>query len=680
MVLPIRFKIMLPVVLLVVTCVGASTYFSARAEKRVLEEGLIQNGRQLARSIASSTRSAFWSLNWVFVEKQLQDPSQFGRKEILFAHIVKPNGEIYLSTRKGALGEFVPENFRSVREQIRPTHWFAESQTEGILVLHPVMIGKVRWHVVLGLSLEEVRAVTQDLIYNNLMIGGLILLPALLGAYLLARSISSPLAQLARTTRIIADGDLDYRLSICSRDEIGQFSQAFNRMIDSLVSARDKIQTANERLLTILDSVAAEIYVADLETYEILFTNRAMRQHFGGDLTGQICYRAFRRLSAPCDHCSNCHLVDTDGEPTGVYVWEGYNPVSKRYFINYDRAIRWVDDRLVRIQIATDVTERKHAEDELLRINDDLEQLVAERAGEIEKKNVALQEKIAEQRRTELALVQAKIAAEEASRSKSEFLANMSHELRTPLNHIIGFTELVVDQMVGELNDQQSEYLGDVLNSSHHLLALINDILDLSKIEAGKTELQATEVDVAKVVSGAKVMFKEKVMKHRLQMTTDIEDFPVVIHADERKLKQILYNLLSNAVKFTPDGGAIRVSVCRIADREPAPIRDPNGETLLFQVTDSGIGIPANELERVFNVFEQVDNGPTRNVQGTGLGLALSRQFVELHGGRIWAESGGEGQGATFSFTLPAGPTGTPDALIPSVAAAHPELPPIGAP
>ncbi|WP_321418230.1 ATP-binding protein [uncultured Desulfobacter sp.] len=239
-----------------------------------------------------------------------------------------------------------------------------------------------------------------------------------------------------------------------------------------------------------------------------------------------------------------------------------------------------------------------------------------------------------------------RMAAENANRAKSEFLANMSHELRTPLNHIIGFTELVVDKSFGELNDVQEEYLGDVLTSSKHLLSLINDILDLSKVEAGKMELEASEADLKSLLQNSLVMVKEKSIKHGVKMTTDIDDVPDTVSIDERKIKQVIYNLLSNAVKFTPEGGHIHISAKLVSENKL-------NDAVEIGVKDSGIGLKKEDLKRIFDHFEQVENSASRKFQGTGLGLALTKQLVELHNGRIWAESEGEGKGSTFWIIIP---------------------------
>ena len=290
-----------------------------------------------------------------------------------------------------------------------------------------------------------------------------------------------------------------------------------------------------------------------------------------------------------------------------------------------------------------------------------LEQQVQERTSELMKTNTDLENVVLE-------LQRAKETAEAANEAKSEFLANMSHELRTPLHHIIGFTDLVVGKNYGDLNDTQVEYLTDVLQSSHHLLSLINDILDLSKVEAGKIELELKDLDLRMFLSNSLTMVKEKAMKHNIQLLCNINGIPETIQADERKLKQIIYNLISNAVKFTPNGGKVSLSAAcvegcanMVYKNSPAPQNtntgiktgSSSGKVLRITVEDTGIGLKKDDLERIFMPFEQVENTKSRKYQGTGLGLSLTRRLVELHGGVIWAESDGEKKGSTFHFTLP---------------------------
>jgi signal transduction histidine kinase len=231
---------------------------------------------------------------------------------------------------------------------------------------------------------------------------------------------------------------------------------------------------------------------------------------------------------------------------------------------------------------------------------------------------------------------------EAASRHKSEFLANMSHELRTPLNAIIGFSQVLRERMFGEVNEKQEEYLDDILSSGNHLLSLIDDILDLSKVEAGQVELEVSAFSLREALERGVVMVRERAMQEGVQVAlTPVTDVDVVT-GDERRIRQVIFNLLSNAVKFTPAGGAVDVRATRV-----------DGEVRV-SVADTGPGIAAEDHERIFEEFQQTEAGVEQR-EGTGLGLALSKRLVELHGGRIWVDSE-PGKGSTFVFTLPARP------------------------
>lgn len=239
---------------------------------------------------------------------------------------------------------------------------------------------------------------------------------------------------------------------------------------------------------------------------------------------------------------------------------------------------------------------------------------------------------------------------EEASRMKSEFLANMSHELRTPLNAIIGFSEVLRDGLLGELAPQQKEYVNDIFDSGNHLLSLINEILDLSKVEAGKMTLELEPLQPATLVQACIQVVREMVMAHHLNLTTDIEDGLGEIWLDQRKVKQILYNLLSNAVKFTPDGGEVHVEARRVG-RE-ATVGRSFEHYLELTVSDSGVGISATDQARLFEPFIQIDSTLARRYEGTGLGLVLVKRLAELHGGEVALQSV-PGKGSTFSVWLP---------------------------
>lgn len=228
---------------------------------------------------------------------------------------------------------------------------------------------------------------------------------------------------------------------------------------------------------------------------------------------------------------------------------------------------------------------------------------------------------------------------EVVSRHKSEFLASMSHELRTPLNAVIGFSEVLLERMFGELNDRQDEYLRDILGSGRHLLQLLNDILDLSKVEAGRMELEPSTFSLRSALEYGASMVRERAARHSIRLSIDVEDELDTVESDELRVKQVLVNLLSNAVKFTPDGGSITVTA-RESEHEIA-----------VAVADTGIGIAPADQERIFESFQQGRRG-LQSEEGTGLGLTLCRRIVAILGGTMWLESE-VGVGSTFGFTIP---------------------------
>jgi PAS domain S-box-containing protein len=244
-------------------------------------------------------------------------------------------------------------------------------------------------------------------------------------------------------------------------------------------------------------------------------------------------------------------------------------------------------------------------------------------------------------REKNLELESARAVAEKTSLTKSDFLANMSHELRTPLNSVIGFSEVLQDQLFGPINDKQQEYVNNIITSGRHLLSLINDILDLSKVESGKMGLDLSTFSLRESLDASLKILRERALKAGLELKLDLApEAELLIKADPRKLKQILFNLLANAIKFTPTAGRITVSALR------------DGGFIEITVADSGIGIREEDIPKLFQAFTQLESVYTKGFEGTGLGLALTRQLVELHGGRIWVKSE-FGTGSRFSFTIP---------------------------
>jgi signal transduction histidine kinase len=322
-------------------------------------------------------------------------------------------------------------------------------------------------------------------------------------------------------------------------------------------------------------------------------------------------------------------------------------------------------------QLELEIEERVEAEKALQNSCSEIELRVKEGIAELERSNERLRKEIQEREKVEEELLRAKERAEASDKAKSEFLANMNHEFRTPMNHIIGFTELVCDKHFGELNETQEEYLNDVLQSSKHLFSLIEDLLDLSKGVEGTLELEPIDINLKTVLERALRMFKEKSAQYHIQLSLETDHIPETITADMPKIKQIIYNLLSNAVKFTPKGGKVSLKarmvdcVCRSegAEGDLEIIEKHSGsdevefeqrrKCVAISVADTGIGIKAEDQERIFDSFEQADGSSSRKYQGMGMGLALTKRLVDLHEGKLWMESEGEGKGSTFNFIIP---------------------------
>lgn len=439
---------------------------------------------------------------------------------------------------------------------------------------------------------------------------------------LLEKQVVSKLVRLNRDVeRITVSGDLSLRTEAEGRDEIARLSERINAMLESLDISERELRCNEQRLKTIIESMQIGVLIVDAETHRIVDANPKALEMIGvpiNQLRGKLCHSHV--CPAEAGKCPITDLGMTVNNQERVLLnKEGIRIPIIKSVVAVD-----LGGRKCLVESFFDITEEKRMQEALHRANE-----------EAEATNEQLELAIA--RANQLA-----VEAQSANVAKSQFLASMSHEIRTPLNAVIGFSEVLQDQYFGTLNEKQLEYVADILDSGKHLLELINDILDLSKVEAGKTTLSLSRVRVADVAEKSLVMIREKACNHGIDLRIEMDDGvrELEIMADETKLRQILFNLLSNAAKFTPDGGSIVLGV------------EKQNEMCVFRVTDTGIGIAPENHELVFDNFYQVENDITNKTKGTGLGLPLTKRFVEMHGGRIWLESE-LGKGSRFLFTLP---------------------------
>ncbi len=496
-------------------------------------------------------------------------------------------------------------------------------------------IGTTDWAVIVELPMEEV--------YNELIplfvIAGLSIIFSILFAVIILRvifkNVLRPIDYLQEGVLEIKKGNLSHKIEFEANDEIGDLAATFNDTTKQLRISKKQLEDYSKNLekserkyRNLFNDALDMIHIVD-RNGRIVDANKIELETLGYSME-ELIGKPQLEIIHPDYRIVTKEALEQilKGEKVRFYETAFVTKKGKKIIIEVNAVPQMKEGKVVGTRaFIRDITERK--------------------------------------RTAELAV---------ANQAKSEFLANMSHELRTPLNAIIGFSEILGDQTFGELNEKQTKYIKNVLASGRHLLQLINDILDLSKVEAGKMELEPSRVNIKGLLENSLTMIKEKAMKHSLRLDLHIAEelMDIEISADERKLKQIMFNLLSNAAKFTPDGGSIRLEAelisdfgSRIADLDPKSLpaiaspqarqagKIQNPKCIEVSVADSGIGIKPEDQERVFGEFEQLDSTYARQQEGTGLGLALTRRLVGLHGGGIWVESKGEGKGSTFTFVIP---------------------------
>ena len=389
-----------------------------------------------------------------------------------------------------------------------------------------------------------------------------------------------------------------------------------------------EIKESRDYLRSIIDSVADPIFVKDRDYQWILF-NKAFYEFMGrpsDEILGKTDYDFFRKSEADIFREKDKSVFESGAESTNEEMFTDAQGVS-HVIVTKKTLYTDMEGRKMLVGIIRDVTALKMIEQELRKQQGDLEETVHDRTLELELSNQRLEMTANDLRRL--------------SKAKTEFLANMSHELRSPLNSIIGFSEALCEGTFGPLNERQKKYAENVLSSGVHLLALINEVLDLSKVESGKMVLEAGTFSLKNCLEEALSLAVGLFLPKKIKPSLDVPESVGKVVADRRKIRQVIFNLLANAVKFTPAWGAIGLRARN------------TGSEVEVSVWDTGIGIPAEAIEKVFEPFSRLESAYTQETEGAGLGLTICRQIVGLHGGKIWIESEGTGKGSTVKFTLP---------------------------
>ncbi len=495
-------------------------------------------------------------------------------------------------------------------------------------------VPQVDWVVIAQQPEHEAMAAVRQMVHVAILVGGATAIVAILLGLAIVNQITRPLEYLAEAANRVGAGDLSHPVGVSTSDEVGQLALAFNEMqvrlgemydkLERMVAARTReTQETSDFLNSVLDSSTEYSIIATDLQGTILSYNEGSRRIYG--------YDPEEIIGAPISILiPNVHAEVAKGREIlrhvrleGTYSGETVRvrKGGRRFPVRFVMTLRYDDSGkpVGYTTISRDITEQKEMEAKLREYTENLEALVAANTRELKETNEQLLR---------------------ANKLKAEFLASMSHELRTPLNAVIGFGDVLHDEMVGKLNTDQKQIVSDILESGRQLLNLINDILDLSKMDAGRMILCPEEVDVSMIFSEVKTIIQGMAVRKGISLSFRQQPNDLQIRVDRVKLLQILYNLLSNAVKFTGDGGSVRVEA------------EDRGQETVFNVIDTGLGIPADMHQLIFEEFRQVDGRLSRQYGGTGLGLALTKKMVELHGGTIQVQSEPE-KGSVFTFTIP---------------------------
>ncbi len=666
----ILHKLMLNVGILVFLAVGVSTYLAVRMESKALREGLVHTAKHIALSIASSTESAFWSLNWIFVEKLLRDTRERGPDEdVVFIKVVKPNGEVYLADDKTYYGDKVDPSLLFDRETLVDNYTFEGNGETGMLLVHPVTVGNEKWYVFLGLSLQPVIIAAKDLIIRNVAWGCFILFLAIMGSFFLSRSISKPIKKLASSAKVVATGDLEQNIVVRSNDEIGFLCNAFNQMIQYLRTARAQLKASKEMFETLIDTASkAEIGIAvfqnDGERKAVFkYVNQGIAD-LSGYTRDELLTMTMKDIVHP-DSIDELLKLYTKRPPRAElrssYQFWGITRKGEKIPIEFSTGVTEFDGRKALVCYVRDVTEKIRAEKRLKDYSQNLEKMVQERTAELKKTLNDLQN-------TQTQLIQSEKMA-----SIGQLAAGVAHEINNPVGFVksnLGtMNEYREDLMrlldqhkaletaltdakgsceaetiqeilrsVSKIKDEidldfiledYQKVIDDSLEGMDRVAKIVADLKDFAHVD--KAELAESDINRG-IESTLNIVWNE--LKYKAKVTKDLGDIPLVKCYPQR-LNQVFMNILVNAAQAMKEQGEIRIST-KAADGH-----------VEIKISDTGIGIPKENLVKIFDPFFT-----TKEVgKGTGLGLNMAYNIIEKHKGTIDVESE-VGKGTTFIIRL----------------------------
>ena len=667
-------KMVINVTMLICLAIAVTTYLSVKGKSRVITDGLIRIAKQQTRHIAYGTKSAFWSLNWIFIENLLRETRENSPCEVVFAKVVKPNGEVYLADDRAHYGQTVETSLLFKKETMVENYFMTEKQEKGILMVHPIKIGDQTWYVFMGLSLRSVKTAVKAVLIRNIAWGGLILMIAAFFSFLLSKSISSPLIRLAHSATVVAAGDLEHNVSVKSKDEVGLLSHAFNRMLKNLKDAYEELAASEKRYRALVATASkAKVGIAVIQNDGgrkgvFKYANRHVADLTGyssRELTGMTVKDIIHPESL--DSALEWYEMKTShNNQQETYQFRIANKQGEEIPIEINSGTTDFDGRKALVCYVKDITTKLEAEKRLKGYSENLEKMVKDRTEE-------LRQVIANLKSTQSHLVQSEKLA-----SVGQLAAGIAHEINTPIQYIGDNTRFLQDAFddLSTLFDKY-EQLPKALTagiSAEKIMEEVKSAIKEMDINYLRTEVplaikqtmegvervsvivrsmkefahpgvsKKTAMDINRAIDNTVTVSRNE-WKYVAEIETDLDASLSMIPCLPGELNQVFLNIIINAAQAIGDAagngsgakGAIRISTRK------------NGDYAEIRIGDTGMGIPAEIQNRIFDPFFT-----TKDVgKGTGQGLAISRSvIVEKHGGDLSFETEA-GKGTTFIIRLP---------------------------